>query len=118
MPMHWAYMESIIKRYKNPYLKDALVRIGREPNRKLAPTDRLVAPLMNSYSYGISVDNLIKGIAAALHFDYAEDPQSQALQEKIRENGVLEAAREITGITNAELLDKIVNAYNTIADEI
>ncbi len=116
--MHWAYMESIIKRYKNPYLKDALVRIGREPNRKLAPTDRLVAPLMNSYSYGISVENLIKGIAAALHFDYAEDPQSQILQENIRTKGVLETVKEMTGITNEEILDKIVSAYDTIASEI
>lgn len=116
--VHWAYMESIIKRYKNPYLKDALVRIGREPNRKLAPTDRLVAPLLNSHSYGLPVDNLIKGIAAALHFDYEGDPQSQALQEKIRECGVVEATKEITGITDTELLTKIATAYETITAEI
>ena len=116
--MHWSYMESIIKRYKNPYLKDALVRIGREPNRKLAPTDRLIAPLLNSYSYGISVDNLIKGIAAALHFDYEGDPQSQALQEKIRECGVIETTKEITGVTESALLTRIATAYETIAAEI
>ena len=116
--MHWSYMESIIKRYKNPYLKDALVRIGREPNRKLAPSDRLVAPLLNSYSYGIAVDNLIKGIAAALHFDYEEDPQSVALQDKIRNCGVMETTKELTGITDSELLSKIVTAYETIALEI
>jgi mannitol-1-phosphate 5-dehydrogenase len=115
---HWSYMASIINRYRNPYLKDALVRIGREPNTKLAPTDRLIAPLMNSYSYGIPVDNLIKGIAAALHFDYEGDVQSQALQEKIREKGLIEAVKEITGITDTTLLNKISSAYDTIVSEI
>lgn len=116
--VHWAYMASIINRYRNPYLKDALVRIGREPNRKLAPTDRLIAPLMNSYSYGLPVENLIKGIAAALHFDYEGDPQSQALQEKIREKGLIEAVKEITGVTDTTLLEKISSAYDTIATDI
>ena len=115
---HWAYMESIYKRYKNPYLRDALVRIGREPNRKLAPTDRLVAPLLNSFSYGIAVDNLIKGIAAALHFNYENDLQSVILQEKIRDYGVINTAKEITGIADIELLSKIATAYETIVEEI
>lgn len=115
---HWAYMESIIKRYKNPYLNDALVRIGREPDRKLAPSDRLVAPLLNSHSYGIPTPNLIKGIAAALHFDYEGDSKSQALQEKIRKCGVIETTKEITGITDLELLSKIATAYETIVAEI
>lgn len=116
--VHWAYMESILKRYQNPYLKDALVRIGREPNRKLAPTDRLIAPLLNSKSFGISVDNLIKGIAAALHFDYADDPQSQELQKKIRECGVESVLKEISGIEDKTIIEEIVNAYQTICDEV
>ena len=115
---HWAYMESIIERYKNPYLKDELARIGREPNRKLAYTDRLVAPTLNSHSYGIPVDNLIKGIAAALHFDCKEDAQSQLLQEKIRELGIVDATKEITGITDIDLLEKIQTAYKTIKNEL
>ena len=112
--VHWNYMESILKRYQNPYLKDELARIGREPNRKLAKTDRLVAPTLNSISYGIPVDNLIKGIAAALHFDCKEDAQSQLLQEKIRELGVFDATKEITGITDFSLLEQIEKAYYTI----
>lgn len=116
--MHWEYMESIIKRYKNPYLKDVLVRVGREPNRKLSATDRLVAPTLNAHKYGFSVDNLIKGIAAGLRFNYEGDPQSQILQQKIRECGVLGAAKEITGITDEGILERIVKAYETIAEEV
>ena len=64
------------------------------------------------------MNNLIKGIAAALHFDYEGDPQSQALQEKIRECGVIEATKEITGVTDSELLSRIATAYETITEEI
>ena len=64
------------------------------------------------------MDNLIKGIAAALHFDYEGDPQSQALQEKIRECGVIDTTKEITGVTESALLTRIANAYETIAAEI
>ena len=95
-----------------------LVRVGREPNRKLSNTDRLVGPMLNAYSYGFAVDNLIKGIAAGLRFDYEGDPQSQILQEKIRTMGLRAAAAEITGITDEALLDRIVKAYDTIADEV
>lgn len=115
---HWAYMESIIERYKNPYLKDVLVRIGREPNRKLASSDRLVGPMLNAHAYGFTVDNLIKGIAAALHFDYEGDAHSQIIQQKIRECGVKETVKEITGITDTTLLEQIIKSYHTIVHEI
>ena len=115
---HWAYRDTCLNRYKNPYLQDVLVRVGREPNRKLSNTDRLVGPMLNAYSYGFAVDNLIKGIAAGMRFDYEGDPQSQILQEKIRTMGLRAAAAEITGITDEALLDRIVKAYDTVADEV
>lgn len=115
---HWAYRDTCLNRYKNPYLQDVLVRVGREPNRKLSNTDRLVGPMLNAHSYGFAVDNLIKGIAAGLRFDYEGDPQSQILQEKIRTMGLRAAAAEITGITDEALLDRIVKAYDTVADEV
>lgn len=115
---HWEYLETSLKRYTNPYLQDVLVRVGREPNRKLSATDRLVGPMMNAYSRGFAVDNLIKGIAAGLHFSYEGDPQSLALQEKISTLGVKAAASEITGIADEALLERIVKAYETIEAEI
>ena len=115
---HWAYVETSLGRYRNPYLKDVLVRVGREPYRKLSATDRLVGPMMNARNYGFTVDNLIKGIAAGLHYSYEGDAQSQEMQKKIAEQGVLETAKELTGIKNPAVLAQIVKEYDTIADEI
>lgn len=115
---HWAYVETSLKRYKNPYLRDVLVRVGREPYRKLSKTDRLVGPMMNAHRYGFTIDNLIKGIAAGLHFDYEGDAQSQKMQAKIREQGVYATAKELTGIEHEGILTRIVKAYDTIKEEI
>ncbi len=115
---HWAYVETSLRRYRNPYLQDVLVRVGREPYRKLSAADRLAGPLMNARSYGFRVDNLIKGIAAGLHYDYDKDAQSQEMQKKIAEQGVLATAKELTGIGRESILEQIVREYDMIAEEI
>ena len=115
---HWAYVETSLNRYRNPYLKDVLSRVGREPYRKLSATDRLVGPLTNARSYGFTVHNLIKGIAAGLHFCSEADAQSQEMQRRIREDGVRKVAEELTGITNKAVLEEIVSEYDRIAEEI
>ena len=42
---------------------------------------------MTAKSYGISVDNLIIGVGAALHYDNPEDAQSVELQQTIKDLG-------------------------------
>lgn len=112
---HAAYIKKIISRFKNPYLQDDVTRVGREPLRKLSPTDRLIKPLMTAAGYGFPVDHLLVGVGAALHYNNPEDKQSVELQEKIAEKGVRAAASEITGLTDEALLDKIVAEYNKLS---
>lgn len=112
---HAAYIRKIIGRFKNPYLQDDVTRVGREPLRKLSPTDRLVSPLTTAAGYGLCVDHLIVGIGAALRYNNPEDAQSVQLQEKIAQLGVRAAAAEVTGLTDEALLDKIVAEYKKLA---
>ncbi|MGM9676747.1 MAG: mannitol-1-phosphate 5-dehydrogenase [Butyricicoccus sp.] len=115
---HYHYIDKIIGRFKNPYLKDDVTRVGREPLRKLSPTDRLTKPMMTAYGYGLPVDHLILGMGAALHYDNPEDAQSVELQSKLKEKGLLEAVKEVTGITDADLLARIIGAYDTVESMI
>ena len=108
---HAAY---IISRFKNPYLQDDVTRVGREPLRKLSPTDRLIKPMMTAAGYGLPVDHLVIGAGAALHYDNPNDKQSVELQEKIGAQGVRAAAAEITGLTDEGLLDAIVAEYEKL----
>ena len=111
---HAAYIEKIIGRFKNPYLQDDVTRVGREPLRKLSPTDRLIKPLTTAAGYGLPVGHLITGVGAALRYDNPEDKQSVELQAKIAEKGVRAAAAEVTGLANEGLLEAIVAEYNKL----
>ena len=88
---HQAYIDRIFARFHNPYLQDEVARVGREPIRKLAASDRLISPLLTAYNFGLPVDQLIFGAAAALRYDNAEDPQSVELQKTIAEQGAAAA---------------------------
>lgn len=113
---HAAYCEKIVKRFRNYYLNDIITRIGRDPLRKLAANDRLIAPLKTAFNYGLPADNLLLGIGAALHYQYPSDPESNQLQKMIRTLGLPAAIEKITGIpTDSPINVQIVNAYKKIA---
>ena len=113
---HHAYIERIFARFQNPFLADETQRVAREPIRKLAPTDRLVKPLMTAYSYGLPVDHLIFGAAAALHFSCPEDEQSAQLMETIETKGVEKALEEYTGLKPQEpLFGRILDVYRALS---
>lgn len=113
---HHAYIDRIFSRYQNPYLEDEVNRVGREPIRKLTPADRLIKPLMTAYSYGLPVDHLLFGAAAALHFDHPEDPQSVELMSKIRDEGVESALAAYTGLTEDHpLFTRILDIYRALS---
>ncbi len=115
---HFKYIDKIIGRFKNPYLKDDVTRVGREPLRKLSATDRLINPTVTAIGAGVEVSHLVKGIAAALHYANAEDGQSVELQKLIAEVGVREAVVRTASLDAASpLVDAIVAAYATIAAE-
>lgn len=112
---HYKYIDKILNRFKNPYLNDDVKRVGREPLRKLSAKDRLVNPLMTAKSYGVSVDNLITGVGAALHYNNEEDAQSVELQQTIKDLGVREAVKKISLIEDEDLLNAIEKAYDELA---
>lgn len=115
---HYHYIDKIIGRFKNPYLKDDVTRVGREPLRKLSATDRLTKPMMTAYGYGLPVDHLILGMGAALHYNNPDDAQSVELQKKLQEKGLVDAIREVTGITDGDLIARIVGAYDSVASRL
>ena len=95
---HFAYIEKILKRFSNPYLKDDVDRVGREPLRKLAPNDRLILPMLTARSFGLPYDKILLAIGAALHFDNPADPQSVEMLAAIAAEGVAATVVKYTGL--------------------
>lgn len=112
---HFKYIDKIIERFKNPYLKDDVARVGREPLRKLNENDRLIKPLMTAKSFNLDIDNLLLGVGAALNYNNEEDSQSVELQNLISEKGVKESLAHVANLAQEqEVLSKVEKYYNEI----
>lgn len=108
---HADYINKIAARFQNSFLVDLVDRVGRSPVRKLAPSDRLVSPLMTAKGFGLPYNHLVVGIAGALSYNNPEDPESVEVQEKLKTEGFTSAVSALTGITEAPLLQEIHTAY-------
>ncbi|MDR7315120.1 mannitol-1-phosphate 5-dehydrogenase [Brevibacillus nitrificans] len=108
---HEAYVEKILGRYSNRMLADHVTRVARSPIRKLSPNDRLVGPATQCVERGISAEYLGLAIAAALLFDYPEDPEAMQIQSDRKQNGFAHAMQSYTGISEESPLGAIVTKH-------
>ncbi|QTM98769.1 mannitol-1-phosphate 5-dehydrogenase [Sediminibacillus dalangtanensis] len=112
---HLAYIQKNIERFKNPYLNDAVTRVGRAPMRKLGPEDRLIRPATEAQKAGLSFTNLAKAIAAALLFDYEEDEEAVKIQEMLKEHGPAYVLKEVSGLDEgSEISKKVIEQYHAL----
>ncbi|QMV16087.1 mannitol-1-phosphate 5-dehydrogenase [Vibrio spartinae] len=112
---HAAYIEKILSRFANPYLIDDVERVGRQPIRKLGENDRLIKPLRGTIAYGIANTALLKGVAAALKYTNASDPQAVELQAYLSQHGVLATLAHYANLDEYGTEAKQVEAiYNTL----
>jgi mannitol-1-phosphate 5-dehydrogenase len=61
-----AYAEDLLVRMVNPYLRDAVERVIRDPQRKLAWEDRLVGTMRLALDAGVTPSRFAQGAKAAL----------------------------------------------------
>lgn len=112
---HQKYIEKIIGRFKNAHLNDAVIRVGRSPIRKLGADDRLVRPATQAQKAGLSYTHLAKAIAAALLFDFEEDEEAVKLQTMIRNHGIANVLKEVSGLEmNSEITKEVERHYEQL----
>ena len=100
---HYSYINKILGRFENPYLVDEVVRVGREPLRKLSFNDRLIKPLRGTLEYETKNENLILGIAAAFNYRNESDIQAVELEKKLNEKSFDEFFYEVTGLNDKNI---------------
>lgn len=112
---HDAYIQKIIGRFANPYLRDEVDRVGRQPIRKLSPQDRLVKPLNGTLEYGLPNQYLLKGIAAAFCYKNEDDPQAVELQAFFKEHGFATTLAHYSELdANSAVVKQAEEIYNTL----
>ena len=109
---HAAYIRTVEERFKNPHLSDAVTRVARGPKRKLGAKDRLVSPASQLMERGGKPETLATVIAAALHFDYGDDPEAVEVQNYVKEHGFAEAITHFTEIPAGSGLFNLILAKN------
>lgn len=63
-----AYADDLVVRMVNPYVRDAVARVGRDPARKLGWEDRLVGAMRLARSAEVTPRRYALGVAAALRW--------------------------------------------------
>jgi mannitol-1-phosphate 5-dehydrogenase len=95
---HLAIRKDVRVRFGNPLLRDPITRVAKDPIRKLGHDDRLIGAAALCLSQGITPDSIAIACAAALCYDYPEDPYALRLQSMIEKTGVADVLRQVSGI--------------------
>ncbi|KAI4175317.1 MAG: hypothetical protein LQ348_006197 [Seirophora lacunosa] len=105
-----AYVEKIIERISNPYLKDTVERVGRAPLRKLSRKERFVGPASQLAESGDKVDALLGAIEQAFGFvDIEGDDESAELSKILKSSGAKDVVGKVCGLEESHpLFSKIV----------
>ena len=70
------YRAFIMDRFRNPAIPDPCERVAREPIRKLAPSDRITAPMNYALKLGMDPEAYYRGIAVVMAYDNPAEEQS------------------------------------------
>lgn len=103
-----ANIDDLLQRFKNTALGDTILRLGRDPIRKLGRTDRLVGAALNALAEGVTPVHLVTGIAAALKFRHPDDPLAADLQARVHSYGLARTLNEVCELQPDEPLAAMI----------
>jgi mannitol-1-phosphate 5-dehydrogenase len=111
-----AYKQDLVRRGSIPEMCDEIVRVVRDPIRKLSPRERLLGPALLAVEYGLPRRWLVRGIAAALHCDNPADPIALDLQARIRNRGLIAVLQDVCGLAPESVLTReIAEAWDGVS---
>ena len=95
-------------------MRDQILRVVRQPLRKLGRNERLLGPACLALDYGLPRKHIVAGIVAALKYAHPEDEQSLAMQNQLAQKGPRAVLVETGKLSeNHKLLDEVEQAFRT-----
>ncbi|MBI2048854.1 MAG: mannitol-1-phosphate 5-dehydrogenase [Candidatus Liptonbacteria bacterium] len=104
------YGETIIDRFRNPHLRDPLLRVTSQPIRKLGVEERLIKPARLALEQDLIPSHLATGIAAAFRYSNGEDAEAVRLSGRIRDEGIDRTIQNVAGLDQAHPLTQLIKA--------
>jgi mannitol-1-phosphate 5-dehydrogenase len=102
---HWA---DLVRRFKNKELGDQVTRVAKDPIRKLGPKDRLIGAATMCLENGITPKHVAFAAAAAMRYDYDQDPAARTIQAIARERGMQGVLAEVCQIPQDSRLADLI----------
>ncbi len=103
-----AYADDLLERMTNPFLRDTIERVTRDPERKLGWADRLVGTMRVALGQGVEPRRYSLGTAAALAALHPEAIEREVSLEPLLDP--LWAGSAPAGAERADVLDRITAA--------
>jgi mannitol-1-phosphate 5-dehydrogenase len=116
-----AHEADLLRRFANRALGDTVVRVGRDPKRKLRADDRLVgAGLLCLQTRPDTIPSRVcHAIAAGLRFEAPDDPTAGEVRTAVQERGAANALATFTGLSvDAPLIRAVAAVYNEQAARV
>lgn len=111
------FVENLMVRFENPLLIDDVLRVGKDPKRKLAAGDRLGGAFKLVREEGGVPAHIAVGIAAGLLFDHPDDPIGLEVSSFAREMGVAAACEKYCSISDPADVAMIETFYNMLSSK-
>ena len=102
------YMDKELRRFKNKYLFDTILRVAREPIRKLGKDNRIILGMRIAMFNRVLPENTAIGAKAALEYDNKDDKEVVLLKSMRESQGDLEVLRQVCGIELFDPLGKYI----------
>jgi mannitol-1-phosphate 5-dehydrogenase len=107
-----AYKQDLCRRGAVAEMRDEILRVVRDPIRKLSCRERLVAPALLAAEYGLARPWIVRGIVAALKYQHPSDPQSLALAGQLERDGLEAVLTDVCGLkSDAPLAQEIKDVW-------
>jgi mannitol-1-phosphate 5-dehydrogenase len=108
------YKQDLVQRGAVPEMRDEILRVVRDPLRKLSPRERLLAPAMLAVEYGLPRRWIVAGIVAALRYHHPGDAQSLQLAELLAGGQLMQVLAGVCRLEpDSPLAAEIVAAWGT-----
>ena len=109
-----AYRDALTDKCQSDQLPDEILRVIRDPIRKLGPDERFFGPLALLTRHGREPRSLLTGVAAALLSRIPGDTESEELGRLLCESGLAVTLESI----DVSIQQSIVEAVGRAMDEL